>query len=155
MPSVKNVDEALRTLGVSGPLGYREFLLKHDGSTSYSFKGRDWLLFGVDVESDCLNILDKKRVDGQKPVYSPFILRQFVATLKSVTGGDSTFDQNQNDFSLDRLASGFAIGDENGDVLFVDSQTQSIYCWYPDGGDVEYLAKSFSEFLRKAKPQKD
>ncbi|MFO1064077.1 MAG: hypothetical protein U0892_09455 [Pirellulales bacterium] len=51
------------------------------------------------------------------------------------------------------MAAGLAIGDNNGDVLFLDpGDSFSIWLWHCDGADVERLADSFDEWLESAMP---
>jgi len=65
--------------------------------------------------------------------------------------GDETEDQDGEPYSLDRLAAGLAMGDNNGDVVFLDPADDcSVWLWYHDGADVERLADSFEQWLEMA-----
>jgi hypothetical protein len=65
--------------------------------------------------------------------------------------GDETEDQDGEPYSLDRLAAGLAIGDNNGDVVFLDPEdAYSVWIWHHDGSDVERLADSFDKCLETA-----
>jgi hypothetical protein len=88
--------------------------------------------------------------DGQKQP-SIFQLQSVVSSLEKHGEGDAVEDQDGGEFSLDRLAGGLAIGDNNGDVMFLDpSDGFSVWLYHHDGFDVELLAGSFAEWIRDA-----
>ena len=56
-------------------------------------------------------------------------------------------------YALERLAAGLAIGDNNGDVVFLDpADAHSVWLFHQDGADVERLADTFQEWLDRAEP---
>jgi hypothetical protein len=63
-------------------------------------------------------------------------------------GGEASAVLVEQGFTLDRLARGFCVGDdENGDPLFVDPDAGAVYVYYHDGMDVELVAGSLGELV--------
>ena len=127
------------------PSEYLEFLKTHDGERSYTYGDLDsWWLSTEEA------LLQTVNFDGRKGP-SIYQLQSVVASLKKHGEGDSIEDQDGDEFSLDRLAGGLAIGDNNGDVMFLDpSDGFSVWLYHHDGSDVELLAGSFAEWIRDA-----
>jgi len=69
------------------------------------------------------------------------VLVGYAKTLKEfVFDRENTIDNEGNKFSLERLSNCVAIGFENTNILFFDpSENNSLYIFYPDGGDVKKL----------------
>ena len=128
------------------PAEYTSFLESHSGSQPYEYDGEDgWWLAASD------KLLKSINIDGKK---HPYVhqLRGYAATLRDVFQSEATTDVNGNDHSFDRLEAGLAIGDNNGDVLFLDPSNKfSVWLFCHDGGYVEKLAASFAKWLSKAK----
>jgi hypothetical protein len=129
------------------PAEYKTFLEAHTGSKPYEYGDvRGWRLATSD------KLLQDVNIDGNK---QPYVhqLRGYTATLEEVFDGDATTDAKGNDYAFSRLAEGIAIGENNGDVLFLDPSNKfSVWCFHHDGGDVERLTASFAKWLSKAKP---
>lgn len=67
--------------------------------------------------------------------------------------GKETEDQDGEPYALEQLAAGLAIGDNNGDVIFLDpADAYSVWLFHHDGTDVERLADTFQEWLERADP---
>lgn len=128
------------------PAAYKKFLKTHDGETEYIFDDVDgWRFFTTEELTEII------RVDRQKVMN----IHQLQAFAKSVQDyvGEETEDQDGEPYALERLAAGFAIGDNNGDVIFLDPEdSYSVWLFHHDGADVERLADSFQEWLEMAVP---
>lgn len=127
------------------PAEYKTFLESHSGMRPYTYNDvNSWWLATSD------KLLEDVSIDGRK---NPYVhqLRGYAATLEEVFDGDATTDANDKDYLFERLADGLAIGENNGDVLFLDSSDEfSVWLFHHDGGDVERLAESFPKWLSKA-----
>ena len=78
-------------------------------------------------------------------------LKAYSDLYKQINQLNATCDQDGNDFDLSRLNNCIAIGDDNGEPLFCDpSDSYSVWCYYPDGGDVKLLSKSLEDFISEA-----
>ncbi len=128
------------------PAAYKKFLDAHDGETEYIFDDIDgWRFFTTEELTEIIRI-DKIKVMN---------IHQLEAYAKSVRDyvGDETEDQDGQPYALKRLAAGLAIGDNNGDVIFLDpADAYSVWLFHHDGADVERLADSFQEWLDRAEP---
>ncbi len=128
------------------PAEYVAFLESHSGDQPYEYDDVDGWWLATSGE-----LLESINVDG---VEYPSIhqLRGYTATLREVFPGDATTDDNGEEYAFDRLAAGLAIGDNNGDALFLDpSDKFSVWCFRHDGGYVEKFEKTFAKWLSKAK----
>ncbi|MDP6543066.1 MAG: SMI1/KNR4 family protein [Phycisphaerae bacterium] len=128
------------------PAEYTTFLESHSGTQPYVYDNVDgWWLATSD------KLLESVNIDGKK---HPYVhqLRGYVATLRDVFQSEATTDADGKDYAFERLAAGLAIGDNNGDTLFLDPSNKfAVWCFYHDGGYVEKLAASFAKWLSKAK----
>ncbi len=89
------------------------------------------------------------RIDREK-VLTIYQLKAYVNSIRAFQG-DETEDQDGAPYSLDRLVAGLAIGENNGDVLFLDPENgYSVWIWHHDGSDVERLADSFDLWIEMA-----
>ncbi len=78
-------------------------------------------------------------------------LKAYSDLYKQINQLNATCDQDGNDFDLSRLNDCIAIGDDNGEPLFCDpSDSYSVWCYYPDGGDVKLLSTSLDDFISEA-----
>lgn len=128
------------------PPAYKKFLKDHDGETEYSFDDVDGYRFYSTEELTELTQINREKVEN---IYQ---LKAFVNSIREIYG-DQTEDQDGEPYLMDRLASGLAIGDNNGDVLFLDPEDDYSVCiWHHDGADVERLAESFDQWLELATP---
>jgi hypothetical protein len=131
------------------PTAYKAFLEQHNGDTYYLFNDIDgWRFDTVDELTEVI------RVNRDK-VQAFLQLSAYVSSIRKHIG-DETEDQDGEPYSLDRLAAGLAIGDNNGDVVFLDPTDEySVWIWYHDGADVERLADSFEQWLEMATISED
>jgi hypothetical protein len=72
--------------------------------------------------------------------------------LTEVTGESATVDQQGNEAPFARIEKWLTIGYDNEDVLCVDPADKfSVWCFHPsEGGDVERIAKSLTQWIEKA-----
>ena len=65
-------------------------------------------------------------------------------------------DAEGQPFAFSRLEDGLAFATGDGDVLFFDpSDSLAVWCFHHDGGDVERLAGSFTDWLENAELVED
>lgn len=127
------------------PKDYLAFLETHDGVHSYIFD--DLNSWWLDQKTELLKVIN---VDRRK-VESIYQLKSFAKAVQKQIDDDEIEDENGEPFSLARLAQGLAIGNNNGDILFLDPTDQySAWIYHHDGFDVERLAGSFAEWLANA-----
>jgi hypothetical protein len=128
------------------PAAYKTFLEQHDGETYYVFDDIDgWRFYTSDEITEVI------RVNREK-VMNIHQLKAFANSIREFHG-DETEDQDGEPYPLDRLAAGLAIGDNNGDIVFLDpGDDYSVWLWHHDGADVERLADSFQQWLDMATP---
>jgi hypothetical protein len=126
------------------PAAYLAFLEQHDGDSYYLFNDIDgWRFYTTEELAEVIRI-------NRDKVLAIYQLTAFVSSIRKHIG-DETEDQDGEPYSLDRLAAGLAIGDNNGDVVFLDPTDEySVWIWYHDGSDVERLADSFERWLEMA-----
>ena len=131
------------------PTAYQAFLEHHDGEAYYLFNDIDcWRFYSTEELTKVI------RVNRDK-IPAIHQLSAFVSSIREYVG-DETEDQDGEPYSLDRLAAGLAIGDNNGDVVFLDPTDEySVWIWYHDGADVERLADSFEQWLEMATVSED
>jgi hypothetical protein len=128
------------------PATYEKFLKQHDDQTQYIFDDTEgWRFYTIE------GLIEVMRIDREK-VLTIYQLKAFANSIRE-SQGDETEDQDGEPYSLDRLAAGLAIGDNNGDVIFLDPEDAfSVWIWHHDGSDVERLADSFDQWLEAATP---
>jgi len=142
--------------GVRLPGAYRELVLSDDAAGHYLFAGRRWFLAPLPETDDVSgnetpSLLTMMTVSGKT---APFIgVLELHARALSALVGDYTTDSNGNSYEVKRLSNGIAIGEAEGDILYLDRFDQfSVWCYYQNSGDVELLAKTFDAWLEKAAP---
>lgn len=127
------------------PESYTCFLFGYSGEACYHFDGMGSWRLANDAELSSV-----VRIDGRRESYLRQ-LRAYSESIRSATGEDMTEDGDGNPFPLDRLAAGLAIGENNGDVMFLDPvDGHAVWLFHVDGGDVERLAASFADWLEAA-----
>lgn len=128
------------------PADYKKFLKTHEGETEYIFDAIDgWRLFTMEELTEVI------RIDRIK-VMNIHQLQAFAKLIQDHVG-DETEDQDGEPYALERLAAGLAIGDNNGDVVFLDPEdSYSVWLFHHDGADVERLADTFQGWLERAEP---
>ena len=105
------------------------------------YADREWYL---DTKEE---LIKSTKVDGcSTPKWA--ILKSYADSFAELSGQESTVDENGNSISLDFLRQSVAIGDDNGDVLFVSKEApHSVWCYFPGGGDVKKLGDSLVSFI--------
>lgn len=128
------------------PVDYKKFLKTHEGETEYIFDAIDgWRMFTIEELTEVI------RIDRIK-VMNIHQLQAFAKLIQDHVG-DETEDQDGEPYALERLAAGLAIGDNNGDVVFLDPEdSYSVWLFHHDGADVERLADTFQGWLERAEP---
>lgn len=141
------------------PTSYFEFLSCDDPNWEIEIDYAYWTLATV-LESDWegqapLTLDSDFSLDRLDPV--PFIhaLKMFLKTAEEFLENDIIQNENGKNFTTDRLANSIAIGEENGDILFIDQETQAVYAFYHDGYYVSQVANSFSELMAKSEQSTD
>jgi hypothetical protein len=126
------------------PADYKKFLQTHDGEAEYIFDDVDgWRFFATEELTEVIRI-------NREKVMNIYLLQAFAKSARD-HGGDATEDQDGEPYALERLAAGLAIGDNNGDVVFLDPEdSHSVWLFHHDGADVERLADSFAQWLEMA-----
>lgn len=105
------------------------------------FEGRYWNIMG-EVE-----LLESWEMNGVGTAMNFECLKLYIQAQLEYAQGDTTAS-NVGQIALSRIESGFVIGDENGDYLYMDpSDNFSIWIYYHDGGDVLKISNSFKEFM--------
>ena len=95
-------------------------------------------------------LFEDQIVDGhQYPAWA--ILKAFVSTMEQ-EGADrvqlSGSPRRAAGKTLSWLATRYAIGEGNGDIVFLDQDDWSVWIFYIDGCEVERIAHSFDDVLR-------
>ncbi|MFT5917124.1 MAG: proteasome lid subunit RPN8/RPN11 [Flammeovirgaceae bacterium] len=76
-------------------------------------------------------------------------LKLYIQVQREYSGNEFT-ESNVGKIDLNRVESGFVIGEENGDYLYIDSSDNySVWIYYHDGGDVMRIANSFEDLLKE------
>ncbi|OSY87823.1 hypothetical protein WH52_10390 [Tenacibaculum holothuriorum] len=133
------------------PNVYIEFLRKNPNGDEIEFneykdeapddEGRYWNIMGEN------ELLEEWEMIGVGKSANFECLKLYVKTQKEFGAGQFT-SSNVGKVDLNRVESGFVIGDENGDYLYIDSSDNfSVWVYYHDGGDVRKIAASFGEFI--------
>lgn len=74
-------------------------------------------------------------------------LKLYVQVQREMGGANWT-ESNVGNVKLERVESGFVIGSENGDYIYLDpADNYSVWIYYHDGGDVLKVAESFSDLI--------
>ena len=147
----KNVKNNGDNFFIDLPETYKKFLDENPNGTEQAFneykeedpdfEGRYWNLMGKN------ELLESWEMNGVGAAKNFECLRLYVQVQKEYGQGEST-KSNVGKISLTRVESGFVIGDENGDYLYLDpSDNYSVWIYFHDGGDVLRVADSFEEFI--------
>ena len=107
------------------PKNYLRFLENKKETATIICDGREFVLCSLSVLSESSNVDNHifPRV---------FILKGYFKTLQEIG-----FEFSSQEKKL--FENALAIGDENGDILFIDQTktNSSLYIFYPDGGDIK------------------
>lgn len=136
------------------PSAYLEFLVSYDGKQKYthrSLRGKAWRMASAHPDHSLVSDATVN-IDGRTGSFRD-ILSLYSQTLAEVSREPSVpICPAIHEFGLDRLAQGVAIGEENGDILFLDpSDGHSVWCYWHEG-DIQRLADFFTAWYEKAKP---
>ena len=152
---MNSVEEIERSEGIQLPDCYKSFIcsiadyaeryFKEDDDED-NYPGRPWLLWGLDRLSETL---DMKGV-GSEPMFKALAL--YTKVFNEFTSEQEVYSP-QGSISIERVAKGFVIGEENGDYLYLDpSDSFSVWIYYHDGGDVKRLSASYEAWLSESEP---
>jgi len=133
------------------PPAYLQFMEEHPNGLTVAFNayedenpdfdGRHWSLMGK------AELTEAWEMNGVGTARNFECLRLYVQLQKEYGQGDFT-SSNTGEVALTRVESGFVIGQENGDFLYLDrSDNYSVWIYYHDGGDVTRIADSFEKFI--------
>ncbi len=161
-PEMTNAEEIDRTehlarvrpLLADAPSEYLEFLQTHDGHQRYSHRstpGVAWRLASC-VPSHRSHLFESVNIDGNAGAFHE-ILRLYALGLAEIAKkGRPQLHRSLQDFGIGCLASGFAIGEDNADILFLDpTDGLSVWCFHHEG-EVERLKDNFQSWFKQAKP---
>ena len=134
------------------PNSYVEFLSKDVPDLEVELDSGYWSMATV-LPSDWegqepLTLESDFSLDRLEPV--PFIhaLKMFLLSANEFLQGNIIQNESGSNFTKERLSCGITIGEENGDLLFIDADTQGVYAFYHDGFYVSEIAESFDKFLQ-------
>ncbi len=106
-------------------------------------EGRFWNIMGA------TELLENLEMNDVGKAMNFECLKLYVQVQREFSEGDWT-ESNVGNIELTRVESGFVIGEENGDYLYLDpADNFSVWIYYHDGGDVLKVADSFKGFLGK------
>ena len=140
--------------GLSLPSDYLDFLMTIEGGEDYcfneypdeypDFEGRCWAFFDEELLSENIDMLQI----GTAPTH-----RQLELYLKCYQEFSNSNFVHSSDgmLPIERVASGFVIAEENGDLLYLDPEDQfSVWIFHHDGSDVKKVSESISKWLAQA-----
>lgn len=148
---MRTIEEIENSEGLRLPNSYKRFVgsiadfteryFKEDDDEDDDYPGRPWFLWGVDRLSE---ILEMRRV-GVEPMFRSLAL--FTKAFSEFTSEKEVYSP-EGPISLERVAKGFVIGEENGDYIYLDPLDEySVWFYYHDGGDVKKVSSSFETWL--------
>ncbi len=133
------------------PQEYIHFLKENPAGDEITFseykddpedEGRYWNLMG---EEELLKTWEMKGVGTA----ANFECLKLYVQLQKEFGQDKWAFTDNGKVELSRVESGFVIGEENGDYLYLDaSDNFSVWIYHHDGGDVKKIADSFADFIK-------
>tara|TARA_Y100000296_G_scaffold58349_1_gene67204 strand:+ start:1203 stop:1664 length:462 start_codon:yes stop_codon:yes gene_type:complete len=149
-----NIAEIQKERAIDLPKDYLEFLSNIDAGEDYyfnddpeeypDFEGRCWAF--LDEELLCENI-EMSRV-GEAPAH-----RQLELYLKCYKefSNSNLVHSSEGHLPIERVANGFVVAEENGDLLYLDSADNfSVWIFHHDGSDVKKVSSSISDWLARA-----
>ncbi len=149
-----NIAEIQKERAIALPKEYLEFLSNIDAGEDYcfneypeedpDFEGRCWAFY--DEELLCENI-EMSRV-GEAPAHRQ--LELYLKCYQEISKSDIVHS-SEGELSIDRVANGFVVAEENGDLLYLDpSNNFSVWIFHHDGYDVKKVSNSISDWLDRA-----
>ena len=144
----------LKSYDLKLPSAYFEFLSCDDPNWEIEIDYAYWTLATL-LESDWkgqapLTLGSDFSLDRLEPVPFVHALKMFLKSAEEFLEDDIIQNENGKNFTTDRLADSITIGEENGDILFIDQETHAVYAFYHDGYYVSQVANSFSELMAKS-----
>lgn len=149
-----NIDEIELRLGHTLPSSYKMLLASIEDYAYISYneypldfpddEGVSWFMWAVE------RLSQQVEMDGAGKELA-------YAQIKLHTALDRRFrhsahvESPQGEIALDRVANGFVIAEDNGDLLYLDFQDKgSVWRYLHDSGDVRRLALNFDEWISRA-----
>ncbi|MEZ9200244.1 SMI1/KNR4 family protein [Shewanella sp. 10N.286.54.B9] len=146
------LNSTISKYGLELPKPYLDFLLKDEPELEIEIQDCYWFMATV-LPSDWegqepLTLESDFSLDRLEPV--PFIhaLKMFLLTAQEFLHGNVIQNESGSNFTIERLSRGIAIGEENGDLLFIDANSFGVYAFYHDGYYVSEIAGSFDKLLQ-------
>ena len=150
---MKTIEAVEKAYGRTLPADYKAFVRGIDDYAERYFKdddwdddfpGRPWFLWGVGRLGNPLVMRDV----GTEPYFKALMLyTKMYADLRSSHAVSSP----EGDLPVERVAGGFAFGQENGDYIYMDpSDGFSVWIYYHDRGDVQWTSPSFSAWFTES-----
>lgn len=125
------------------PTYYYEWLDQLKESECVVYEERFWFI-------STRNELDKEVKIASLVTPSWKQLASLAEMYQNLSRVNYTLDQDGNHIPLAQLAKSIVIGDDNGDLLFVDpSNGYSVWCYYLDGGDVQSISSTLTKFINE------
>ncbi len=154
MNRIKVLNTTIEKLGLELPEPYIQFLKNDEPNFEIELDNVYWNM-ATTLESDWdgqvpLTLESDFSLDRIPPL--PFIhaLKMFLKSAEEYLEGSVIQCVNGENFSIDRLSRGNAIGEDNGNLLFLDVETQAVFAFYHDGFYISKISNSFSDLLRLA-----
>ncbi|WP_282609549.1 SMI1/KNR4 family protein [Pelagibius sp. Alg239-R121] len=149
-----SIEKIQKERGITLPRDYLQFLSKLDVEQDYcfnddpeehpDFEGRCWWFFD---EERLARIVEMSRV-GAAPAHRQ--LELYLKCYQDFSDCDSVYS-DEGELSIARVANGFVVAEENGDLLYLDPHENfSVWIFHHDGSDVTKVAGSIGEWLAKA-----
>ena len=134
------------------PEAYIEYLKSDEPNFELEIDNAYWSM-ATALESDWdgqapLTLESEFSLDRITPVPFVYALKMFLRSAEDFLEEGIIQCENGKDFTTERLLNGSAIGEENGDLLFLDSETEAVYAFYHDGFYISKVSDSFSQLLQ-------
>lgn len=137
--------------GQNLPESFLKFLTNNPNGTEVAFneyanedpdnEGRNWHIMGK------TELLESWEMNGVGKAKNFECLKLYVKVQKEYGQGEYA-TSNVGKIPLDRVESGFVIGNENGDYLYLDPKDNySVWIYYHDGGDALKISDSINKFI--------
>ncbi len=153
MPSSDVEIELAAAVGQSVPAAYTAFLdsliLRPTLGEGYGpildFGGRQWRPYN---REELASTVRYNRGSTHARAHETAAVAEDIRAGDAKHNGEMSAVLAERGFTLDRLGRGFCVGDDgNGEPLFVDAETGSVYAYYHDGMDIEQWADSLSALI--------
>ncbi len=147
----QKLDELQEKHGAVLPTEYASFLLENEGGGDVELDGGFWMMASLLptgwVGVQPLTLDSDFSLDMLPPV--PFFraLGMFIQAVGDRFPKAEVTSLDGEPFSFDRLRSATCIGEDNGDILFIDAISQGVYAFYHDDFGIQKIADSFGDFM--------